>query len=275
MKLSVVSDLHLDFGGPIPRLPGGDLLLIVGDTCEARSFDIHQNLSPTEMMMRADIHKFFRTVSEQYTNVAMIMGNHEHYHSTYQKTADSIRKHLPANVKLLERDAMHIDDVVVVGTTLWTDLNRRDPITMHAIADQFNGLADFKYIKYQEGNEYHKFLARNCLHEHEKSLQYLRAVVTNPKNAGKKIVVMTHHAPCSLSIAEEYKNDTIMNGGFYSDLSNFILDHPQIVLWAHGHTHRAFNYMLGETRLLCNPYGYQNDDYHEYTGFDPNLQVEI
>lgn len=275
MKLSLVSDLHLDFGGPIPMLPGGDLLLIAGDTCEARSFDIHQNLSMTEMRLRADIHDFFKTVSGQYEHVALIMGNHDHYHSKYHQTADHIRKFLPDNVKLLERDCLHLDDVVVVGTTLWTDLNKGDPITMHAIGDPYGGLADFKYITYQEGNNYHKFLARNCIYEHEKSLQYLRAVVTNPENKNKKIVVMTHHAPTSLSIAEEYKRDTVMNGGFYSDLSEFILDHPQINLWVHGHTHHAFDYMLGETRVLCNPYGYHNDQYDEYTGFDPNLKVEI
>jgi hypothetical protein len=47
-----------------------------------------------------------------------------------------------------------------------------------------------------------------------------------------------------------------MNGGYSSDLSAFILDNPQIKLWTHGHTHEDFDYMLGSTRIVCNPRGY-------------------
>jgi hypothetical protein len=49
-----------------------------------------------------------------------------------------------------------------------------------------------------------------------------------------------------------------MNGGYSSDLSAFILDHPQIKLWTHGHTHEDFDYMIGSTRIVCNPRGYDN-----------------
>jgi hypothetical protein len=47
-----------------------------------------------------------------------------------------------------------------------------------------------------------------------------------------------------------------MNGGYHSDLSEFILDHPEIVLWTHGHTHELFDYTIGDTRIVCNPRGY-------------------
>ena len=47
-----------------------------------------------------------------------------------------------------------------------------------------------------------------------------------------------------------------MNGGYSSDLSQFILDNPQIKLWTHGHTHETFDYVIGETRIVCNPRGY-------------------
>jgi hypothetical protein len=57
-------------------------------------------------------------------------------------------------------------------------------------------------------------------------------------------------------VHERYVGDTIMNGGFYSDLSEFILDHPKIVLWTHGHMHDSFDYMIGGTRVVCNPRGY-------------------
>jgi hypothetical protein len=47
-----------------------------------------------------------------------------------------------------------------------------------------------------------------------------------------------------------------MNGGYHSDLSEFILDRPAIKLWTHGHTHEEFDYMIGDTRVVCNPRGY-------------------
>mgnify|MGYP000604130187 CR=1 FL=1 len=60
----------------------------------------------------------------------------------------------------------------------------------------------------------------------------------------------------SISIAEKYKGDTVMNGAFQSDLSSFIMDRPQIKLWTHGHTHDVFDYMIGGCRIVCNPRGY-------------------
>jgi hypothetical protein len=47
-----------------------------------------------------------------------------------------------------------------------------------------------------------------------------------------------------------------MNGGFYSDLDDFIAYRPQIRLWMHGHTHEDFDYTIGTTRVVCNPRGY-------------------
>ena len=47
-----------------------------------------------------------------------------------------------------------------------------------------------------------------------------------------------------------------MNGGYHSSLEEFIMDRPNIKLWTHGHTHEEFDYMVGDTRVVCNPRGY-------------------
>ena len=60
------------------------------------------------------------------------------------------------------------------------------------------------------------------------------------------------------SVNPMYAHETLMNGGYHSDLSEFILDHPQIKLWTHGHTHHNFDYMIGSTRIVANPRGYIN-----------------
>jgi hypothetical protein len=74
----------------------------------------------------------------------------------------------------------------------------------------------------------------------------------------KKYVVVGHHAPSKLSTKPEYEDDVLVNGAYSSDLSEFILDRPEIKLWTHGHTHHEFDYMIGDTRIVCNPRGYIN-----------------
>jgi hypothetical protein len=64
-----------------------------------------------------------------------------------------------------------------------------------------------------------------------------------------------------LSTKPQYEHDVYVNGAYSSDLSEFILDRPQIKVWTHGHTHHEFDYMIGSTRIVCQPRGY--DGYEE------------
>jgi hypothetical protein len=58
----------------------------------------------------------------------------------------------------------------------------------------------------------------------------------------------------------KYAHDKIMNGAFASALDDFIAYRPQIKLWTHGHTHEPFDYMIGTTRVVCNPRGYSGHE---------------
>ena len=61
-----------------------------------------------------------------------------------------------------------------------------------------------------------------------------------------------------------------MNGGYHNSYEDYIMDHPQIKLWTHGHTHERYDYMIGETRIVCNPRGYIG---HEAIANDFELKV--
>jgi Icc-related predicted phosphoesterase len=98
------------------------------------------------------------------------------------------------------------------------------------------------------------------MYRHWQTISYLKSVLPDLKD--KKVVFVGHHTPSHQSIHDRYKKDQLMNGGYHSDLSEFILDHPQIKLWTHGHTHEPFDYMIGETRIVCNPRGYSGYDEH-------------
>ena len=68
------------------------------------------------------------------------------------------------------------------------------------------------------------------------------------------------------SVHERYMNDT-HNVCFANDLEKQILNMKKPPkLWIHGHTHDDFDYMIGDTRVICHPRGYKNErgDYWRY-----------
>ena len=267
MKINVISDLHLDFSDL--ALPGGDVLILSGDICEARH--LKRDMYNKDMVLleherkdqRPDrYYRFFEEECSKYREVVMVMGNHEHYGFNYQKTYAHIAANLPANVTLLENQTHTIDDVTFVGATLWTDMNQADGLTMWHVGRSMN---DFKQVTMfnEVKNVYHRLTPEKVMEDHYRSRKFIQETVKD--KVDQKFVVVTHHAPSKASTKPQYQNDTLMNGAYSSDLSELILDNPQIKLWTHGHTHDVFDYMIGSTRIVCNPRGYQ--DYEERANF--------
>jgi Icc-related predicted phosphoesterase len=280
MKIQLVSDLHLEFEDVnIKNESNADVLILSGDILVADDLrnqpaDLSLADIPDEGYGRARralrYRDFFLRVSFQFKQVIYIMGNHEHYHGKFDKSAGIIRETIGYlnihNIHLLDRDIKEIDGVHFVGGTMWTDCNKGDPMTQYHLE---HCMTDFRVIRIA-GENFKKFLPMRTVMEFTKTRDYFKTVIENlPKDA--KIVVCSHHAPSHLSIHEIYKNDTLMNGGYSSDLSEFILDHPQIKLWTHGHMHNNFDYMIGDTRVVCNPKGYPGEN----GDFENNLILEI
>jgi hypothetical protein len=87
---------------------------------------------------------------------------------------------------------------------------------------------------------------------------------------GKKVVVITHHGISRQSVPDHFMGGP-SQPAYTSELTEFVLGHP-CRLWIHGHTHWAFDYHIGETRVLANPRGYPHETTH---GFNPKLIVEV
>lgn len=87
---------------------------------------------------------------------------------------------------------------------------------------------------------------------HMNDLEWLTEKL-NEKFDGKTVVV-THHLPSALSVADNYAND-IVTAAFASRLDDLISS-TQPDLWVHGHTHHSCDYQIGRTRVVCNPKGY-------------------
>jgi Icc-related predicted phosphoesterase len=258
MKISLVSDTHLEFSSL--GLPGGEVLILAGDICEYRTFKKQQSF----------VVDFFERECSKYEKVFMVCGNHESYRHRLDKTYDDFKTLLPANITLLENETVEYQGVVFMGATLWTDFNRGDPVSIEVARASMN---DFKVIQnhYKDTGNYHKLTPEFIYQIHRNTIRYLNTELLQHKNS--KVVVITHHAPTRLSINEKYKQDFHMNGSFASDLSEMILDNPQIVYWVHGHCHDPVNYEMGTTKVISNPRGYVG---HEDTSkFDPAFYFEL
>lgn len=274
MKVNVISDLHLEFEEL--TLPGGDVLILSGDVLEAKHLKA-QDFAPevialNERMGIKDSRyvKFFTEECAKYRHVIYVMGNHEHYHFKFNKTYDHLKANLPTNVHLLEKESVEIDNVVFIGATLWTDCNNGDPMTMMTLQ---HGMNDYKTVTnhYKAKGLYYKLTPKVTYEDHIRAKEYISEAA---KAAGDKpVVVVTHHSPSRKSTKPQYEDDFHLNGGYSSNLEEFIMDHPNIKVWTHGHTHHTFDYMIGTTRILCNPRGYAKyekraEDFDPTVGFD-------
>lgn len=264
VKIAIASDLHLEFGTiELPNTENAKVLILSGDIVVAHALHEHPIVTPPsdpkviwkpgpQQLQAYRFREFFNHVSMEYDHVIYVTGNHEFYHGKYPDAYNWIldeMKNYP-NIHFLDMDDVVIDDIHFVGGTLWTDMNKGDPTTMQLIEGMMN---DFRIIRNSQRN-YARFSPLDTVIHHKATLAYIKKIVELDDT--KKYVVVGHHAPTMLSIHEMYKKDVWMNGGYASDLSEFILDHPQIKLWTHGHTHYPFDYMMGETRIVCNPRGY-------------------
>ena len=276
MKIAVCSDLHLEFGSiELKNEDNVDVLILSGDICVARDLMMPDPIGIVDFGKSKRYHTFFDNCAEQFPHVIYIVGNHEHYHGDYADTIPYLKKCLGhnKNVHILDKETFELDDVVFIGGTLWTDMNKEDPLTLHMIGTMLN---DFRcvensnrvvnYRTFENTDNPDKptfktrparFTPEDSVVEHKQMLDYIRLVYENTP-PWKTIVVVGHHTPSHQSCHPKYKGDKEMNGGYHSDLSEFILDRPGIKLWTHGHTHEDFDYIIGETRVVCNPRGYIN-----------------
>jgi predicted phosphodiesterase len=271
MKIALCSDLHLEFQDiELLNTEGANVLILSGDILIAEDLHQHKELPPTvtspyatyqdlgrRQAVAQRFREFLARCSKEFPHVVYVAGNHEFYHGKWKASLDHLREECDRfpNVYFLEKDIKEIDDYTFVGATLWTDMNKNDPLTLHSIGNMMN---DFKVIRNDE-HGYTKLRPAHAMYRHQQTLSYFKNVIDDRKD--KKIVVVGHHSPSHQSIHPDYGRDTLMNGGYHSNLDEFILDRPQILLWTHGHTHVPFDYMIGTTRIVCNPRG--------YAGWDP------
>lgn len=294
MKIAICSDLHLEFGSLELKNPGDvDVLILSGDILVENDLDIYDRRQDEMGFLRGkskQYHEFFHMVCSEFKDIIYVAGNHEHYHGDYKTTIQELKRKLGhyKNLHVLDKESIVIDDTLFFGGTLWTDMNKEDPLTLDHIRHFMNdfrivknssrytyrtvplykkddagnlimemndkGLKNYVQIGTKKKEEPSTFSPQDAVDDHKQMISALTE--TLKETSSKKVVVVGHHAPSKLSTHPRYAHEYHTNGGYSSDLSEFILDNPLIKLWTHGHTHEVFDYMLGATRVVCNPRGY-------------------
>ena len=248
MRVHILSDLHLEFAPFQPINVGADVVLLAGDVHTGRN----------------GIKWILKTFPDR--PVIYVLGNHEFYGQKIPKLISEIKEVAQGtNVHVLENDSVEIENVVFFGATLWTDFRLNgDPILAEVAAQ--TGMTDFRRIRVTPS--YRCFRPSDARRIHARSLEWLAEQIEQAR--GRKIVVVTHHAPSPQSIPMQFRNDPL-NPAFASNLESFIAE-SGATLWIHGHIHHRADFIVGGTCVVANPRGYPTEP---HTGFDPTLVIEI
>ncbi len=250
MKLHILSDLHNEFSHHMASAASqaADVIVLAGD------------------IWKHDKGFYWARETWPDKEIIYIAGNHEFYGKNRKDVISQL--HIAAKktgVHFLDDAEVVIDDVRFLGATLWTDfelLNDKEG----CMVDGQMSLNDFRVI--HEGDWV--FSPNDSVVLHEKSLAFLKRKLAELHEG--KTVVVTHHLPSKLSVAERYKADTL-SACFASNLDEMF---GSSELWIHGHTHDSFDYVANGTRVICNPRGYcRFKGAQENSEFNPDLIVEI
>jgi predicted phosphodiesterase len=229
MKIQLISDIHCEFHDDKGRyfaknLPveGADVLVVAGDLGTVDT-----------------LHDVLKILCSRVPNVVYVAGNHEYYSSNrgvVNRALQKISKRYK-NFHWLNNNVAEIDGQRFIGATMWFADGPGNWAWEGQMTD-FRAIQGFKRWVYDENKTTQEFFT---------------------DNVQQGDVVVTHHLPTDLSINSKFKGSEL-NRFFVCDMSNLILD-SKPSLWLHGHTHESCDYTVGDTNVLCNPYGYRHENH--------------
>ncbi len=235
----ILSDLHLEF-----HADGG------------REFVESLDVQPGEVLLLAGdacsspmLVGALSRICRRFESVVFVIGNHELYHSDRDSANASLRMvaaNFPGAFHVLDKEIVTLNGVRILGCPLWFPKSRANRDAMN----DFRQIRDFESWVYEENARCVEFLTREM----------------RPGD-----VVVTHYLPSWKSVAPEHEGSPL-NAFFVCDVERLIAER-QPALWVHGHTHSSLDYKIGETRVVCNPFGYLGHDMNP--AWKPDLRIEV
>lgn len=273
-KVRIYSDIHLDhyFARGVPfNTQTGEMMVWRPPKLETDK--------DTILVLAGDVwigtrfiewagYSWIRDMSMQFKEVVIVLGNHDYWpvnHGLHivaagDKANAMLMDHGIFNVTVLDMSSVIIDDVVFAGATLWTDMNKSNPMAVHMMPRYIAYDGKITYDVDEGGSHWSRFTSSKWIDTHYKHREFFRKVAE--ENRDKKIVCVSHHAPLNTLIDPEFTGDWT-NAYYASDLSELIIDNQNIALWAYGHVHNQRDTMLMNTRLVNNCVGYPGQHFEQ------------
>lgn len=261
MKTLILSDLHYDYNsykldsdiiyGFENEINNTDLVLIAGDI--GGSSEVEQKI----------LDRLQSKITGN-TKVCVVCGNHLGYDKFSTTSAfknikenqllDLRTKYAKDNIFYLENDFVDLGRYAVIGCCLYTDFSLHG-IKYSSKRDAGMMMNDFRYVLTMDCNN---GVIRNVIpDDYEKwfnnSVEYIKKMCKRFEN--KKIILLTHFLVTPQSISPKYITNEL-NPFYCTNLEQLLLDNPNIVLVASGHSHEPSDIQVGDTRVILEPYGY-------------------
>lgn len=240
-KFQIVSDLHIEYNNYIDPLklitPSAEILILAGDI--GSLYKINQ------------LKNFLSNICKHFKAVIYVPGNHEYYiiNDSKPETMFSLNNKLSKiekeidNLYILNRASLKIDNVCIIGATLWSSCKVNIPKYIVRI----NGMNNRLY---------------NNLHEQD--LSYIESMIKYCKKNNLTPLVVSHHCPTySVIKTQKKKNDRFIS--LYATNLEYLLNKSSVHTWVCGHIHSNFDMNTeGGTRIVGNQFGKPKDNIRDY-----------
>ena len=232
----IVSDLHIEYKNdndlnPLDFItPTADILILAGDIGSLYKFN--------------QLKTFLEKICPHFKTTLYVPGNHEFYHQDGYEHQDfyfltnklfSLEDNIN-NLYILQQSYITLEDICIVGCTLWSHSKIIIPKYIVRIRDMNTTIYNEKHLS---------------------DLEYIKKMIEWSKNNNKKLVVVTHHCPTSKVLNVNTKKDKFKSL-YVSDLDS-IIKKENIHTWICGHIHQNFDFEIEGTRIVGNQRGKPKD----------------
>jgi predicted phosphodiesterase len=238
-RVQVLSDLHLEAGQQYTSFANSfpataPFLVLAGDVGRVIDHD--------------DYLKFIQAQAKRYQKVFLVLGNHEFYDLDYDSAVAQAKSlvrepSLGGKVVLLHRSRWDDPDsnLTILGCTLWSSIPE----------DIFDDVR-------AKVKDYQRIISWTPQHHnaaHVKDVTWLKEQVSQATAEKRRIMVVTHHAPCITGTSHPKYENNPWTPAFATDLLGQGT-WGAVRVWVFGHTHFSTEFVRNDTRVVSNQRGY-------------------
>jgi predicted phosphohydrolase len=246
--IQIASDLHIEEEdyNPEPSIyikPSSDILILAGDIGSLYKID--------------QLTTFLKKICKLFKIVLYIPGNHEYYVIKNHKILSikelnnrlyNIQNNID-NIHILNKSSVRINDLCIVGCTLWSN-------PQHQIPPFIVKISGMNTILYKNNYEDH--------------LKYINNMIEYCKNKNFKLVIASHYPPTKKVLSNNKRNKFL---SLYVNNLDHLLEKNKINTWICGHVHQNFDFISEKgCRIVGNQKGKRKDKIKDYK---KDLCIEI